>query len=96
MNSERLAQEARRNAWQLVASPDGREGSLQIHQDAEIRLAALDAGGALDLSLPAARHAWLQTLRGQVQLNHQMLSAGDGAAISEEQLLSVCTAMLLK
>lgn len=81
--------EARRNVWQLVASPDGREGSLQIHQDAEIRLAAIDAGGALELSLPAARHAWLQTLRGQVQLNHQLLSAGDGAAISEEGLLSV-------
>lgn len=81
--------EARRNRWQLTASPDGRDGSLQIYQDAEIRMATLDAGEALNFSLAAGRHAWLQTLRGQVQLNRQRLSAGDGAAISEEPALSV-------
>jgi redox-sensitive bicupin YhaK (pirin superfamily) len=79
----------RRGMWQLAASPDGRDGSLAIRQDAEIYLAELAPGQALDFGLKSGRHAWLQTLRGEVRLNGQSLAAGDGAAISEESSLSV-------
>ena len=79
----------RQRKWQLTASPDGRDGSLVIRQDAEIYLATLEHGEDLSFSLPAGRHAWLQVLRGGVQLNGQPLQEGDGVAISEEPALSV-------
>lgn len=74
----------RQNQWQLVASPDGSQGSLPIQQDARILLANLDAGKGLSRDIPAGRHAWLQVLRGRVQLDDTTLSAGDGVAISNE------------
>lgn len=79
----------RQGRWQLTASPDGRDGALAIHQDAEIYLADLSPGETLDYSLPGGRHAWLQALRGEVQVNGQSLAAGDGAAVSDEPSLSV-------
>jgi redox-sensitive bicupin YhaK (pirin superfamily) len=68
--------------FRLVASPDGSEGSLSIHQDARLYLATLDQGRNLQHVLSANRHGWLQVLRGAVDLNGEPLSAGDGAAIS--------------
>ncbi|MCR9293042.1 MAG: pirin family protein [bacterium] len=74
----------RDNRLQLVASPDGADGSLKIHQDARIYLANLQDSQQLDLPLDAKRAAWLQVLRGSVALNEHDLFAGDGAAIREE------------
>lgn len=73
----------------LVASPDGRDGSLTIHQDAALYLATLDGGAALDHALAPGRHAWVQVLRGAIALNGQPMSAGDGAAVSEEDRLEL-------
>jgi redox-sensitive bicupin YhaK (pirin superfamily) len=84
--------EEKQNRWRVVASRDAREGSLTIHQDAELHLAQLDAGRTLDYVLRPGRHAWLQTLRGTVTLNGQTLQTGDGAAISEETTLLVVAA----
>lgn len=81
--------EARRGAWQVVASPDGRDGSLRIHQDASILLADLDADAALSRPIGPGRHAWLQVLRGSVELEGKALEAGDGAAISDEPSLAL-------
>ena len=77
----------RRDRWQVVASADGREGSLAIRQDATVALADLDAGRSLAYDLAPGRHAWLQVLRGAVGLNGQALESGDGAAISGESAL---------
>lgn len=77
----------RRNRLQLVASPDGAEGSLTIHQDARIYLADLDADRELTLDLKPGRHAWLQVLRGAVELNGVRMETSDGAAVSEEAAL---------
>ena len=79
----------RRNRFQLVASPDQAEGSLLIHQDARIYLAELTSGAELQHALLKNRHAWLQVLQGSVQLNRHPMTAGDGAAASEEQGLTV-------
>jgi quercetin 2,3-dioxygenase len=74
--------------WQMVASPDGADGSLKIQQDARIYLATADAGGELNFALPDGRHAWLQVLRGAVEVGGHSLTAGDAtAASSEAQLL---------
>jgi quercetin 2,3-dioxygenase len=81
--------EQRRNRWQLVASPDGREGSLKIHQDARLHLASLTDAQELRHELAKGRHAWLQVLTGEVLVNGAKLTAGDGAAVTDENLLSV-------
>jgi redox-sensitive bicupin YhaK (pirin superfamily) len=79
----------RRNAWRLAASPDGRDGSLLIHQDAELYLGALDAGRELRHGLRPGRHAWLQVVRGAVEVGGRTLTAGDGAAFSDEPEVAV-------
>jgi redox-sensitive bicupin YhaK (pirin superfamily) len=79
----------RRNALRLVASPDGRDDSLTIRQDARLYLATLEEGRGVSHALLPGRHAWLQVLRGGVSLGGQVLSAGDGAAVSEEAALEI-------
>jgi quercetin 2,3-dioxygenase len=79
----------RRNRLRLVASPDGRDGALTIRQDARLFLASLDGGEGVSHPLAPGRHAWLQVLRGDVALNGRPLSAGDGAAISDETPLAI-------
>jgi redox-sensitive bicupin YhaK (pirin superfamily) len=79
----------RRGRWRVVASPDGRDGSLTIRQDASLHLATLAAGGSLEYALRPGRHAWLQVLRGSVTANGPELAAGDAAAVSAEPALSV-------
>ncbi len=77
------------NALRVVASPDGRDGSLSIHQDASIFLSKLDSGHSIRHTNPSGRHAWLQVLRGSVTLNSDTLETSDGAAISDETELNI-------
>jgi redox-sensitive bicupin YhaK (pirin superfamily) len=81
--------EERRGRLRLVASPDGADGSLTIRQDARILLGTLEDGEQLSHELRQDRHAWLQVLRGAVDLSGLSLGAGDGAAVSEEPGLSI-------
>ncbi len=81
--------EARKGKWQVVASPDGAEGSLTIQQDARIFLANMNAGESLAYRIEKERHAWLQILRGTVRLGEDELIAGDAAAISDEASFEV-------
>ena len=81
----------RRDRWQLVASPNGDDGSLRIHQDARIFLGDLSTGTSLHYELRPERHAWLQVLRGELTLNGQRLETSDGVAISEETKLDLTT-----
>lgn len=73
----------RLNRLRLVASRDGREGSLDIHQDAELWVVNLEAGQAVTHPLREGRHAWIQVAKGGVTVNGQALSQGDGAALSD-------------
>lgn len=79
----------RQNRLRLVASPDGAEGSTVIHQDARVYATLLAQGRALEHTLAAARHAWIQVARGEVEVNGTRLAAGDGAALSDERLLKI-------
>jgi redox-sensitive bicupin YhaK (pirin superfamily) len=80
----------RRGRLRLVASPQGRDGSLTVHQDVDVYLASLDAGQTVRHELRPGRHAWVQVLRGGGgALNGLPLSAGDGAAVSEEAALEI-------
>jgi redox-sensitive bicupin YhaK (pirin superfamily) len=79
----------RHNRLRLVAAQDAADGSLLIHQDARVYLAKLDAGKQVRHELAPSRHAWLQVLRGAVALNGQEMTAGDGAAVSDETSLAI-------
>ncbi len=73
----------------LVASPDGREGSVTVHLDASVYASVLDQGASLSHALASGRKAWLQVARGNLELNGQPLGTGDGAAIRDEAKLTV-------
>ena len=72
-----------------IATPDGRDGSLRIHQDAAVSVLRLGDGDAHTWKLEPERHAWLQLARGDVALGDAVLHAGDGAAVSGERALSL-------
>jgi hypothetical protein len=73
----------------LVASPDGGDGSVTIHQDAFIYATKLERAGRVTHTLAPGRHAYVQVARGSIDLNGTQLSAGDGAAIDHEHDLSL-------
>jgi redox-sensitive bicupin YhaK (pirin superfamily) len=81
--------EQRRNQWRLVVSPDGRYGSVSIHQDASLHATLLSPGATLTHALAPDRHAWLQVARGALTVNGTVLAEGDGAAVSGESKLDV-------
>jgi len=84
--------EEKRNRLRLIASRDGREGSTTINQDASVYASLLDSGKTLELPLQAGRHAWVQLVRGELDLNGTKLTKGDGAAISSESKLQLTSA----
>ena len=73
----------------LVASPDGRDGSVKIRQDNELYATVLGPGEVVKHELQPDRHAYVQVARGSVALNGKKLETGDGAAISGEQALEL-------
>lgn len=73
----------------LIASRDGSEGSVTIHQDARIYAGKLGPGVSIKQPLSRQRHAWVHVARGEVDLNGHGLKTGDGAAISEEDRLQL-------
>jgi len=73
----------------LVASGDGRDGSIRMNQDADLWLACLGPGDVVTHSLQAGRHAWLHVAEGEVEINGQRLADGDGAAVSNETGIDV-------
>lgn len=72
----------------LVASKTGRDNSITIHQDADMYIGKLNPGEEVRHALRPERHAWVQVAEGEVTLNGQKLNAGDGAAVSREELLA--------
>ncbi len=73
----------------LVASHDGRDGSLTIHQDADLYTTTLRDGASVSFDFRPNRYGWLQVARGSVSLNGQALVAGDGAAIEKESKVTI-------
>lgn len=75
----------RQDRLRLVASRDGRDGSVTVHQDVALHAGLLDAGARVEHPLAAGRHAWVHVATGKVRLGEQVLEAGDGVAVSNEQ-----------
>ena len=74
---------SRRDAWRVVASPDGRDGSLQLDEDAVVSSVILEPGQHLVWPLEERRGVWLQLVSGRVRFGEFEFSAGDAVAISE-------------
>jgi redox-sensitive bicupin YhaK (pirin superfamily) len=79
----------KRGQLRLVVSPDGRDGSLRIHQDVALFASVLSAGETVAHQLAAGRKAWVQLARGEITVNGEALSAGDGAAITENDSVEI-------
>jgi len=84
-DQKHFSSEDKRGKLRLVASPDGRDGSVKIRQDNELYAAVLAQGESVKHALQADRHAYVQVARGSVTLNGKQLETGDGAAISAEK-----------
>ncbi len=84
-----FAPEDKQGKLRLVASPDGRDGSVTIHQDANLYIAALSNGETVNHAIAEARVVWIQVAKGAIKLNGETLMAGDGAAIKRESAISI-------
>ncbi len=84
-----FSEDERRGRLRLIASEDGRDASVTIHQDARLHAAILDAGAVVEHTLGANRYAWLQVAGGAVRLNEFDLRQGDGAAVQDETDLQI-------
>ena len=80
-----FSEQDKRGRLRLVASPDGADGSVSIHQDARVYATVLDGADEIVHALADGRRAYLHVARGSVELNGQRLSAGDGARIEGER-----------
>ena len=76
--------EEKRGKLRLIASADGRDGSVTIHQNVNLYATLLEAGEEIVHRIPSGRHVWLQVARGKVLVNGQQLAQGDGATLSSE------------
>tara|TARA_R110002096_G_scaffold105174_1_gene231648 strand:- start:403 stop:1101 length:699 start_codon:yes stop_codon:yes gene_type:complete len=77
----------------LIGDRHGADGAVTIHQDMRLYVANLEAGQNASYDIAPGRHAWLQVVRGVVELEGDELRAGDGAAISNEPGIRLTTAV---
>lgn len=84
-----FAPEDKQNQWCLVASRDGRDGSLTIHQDVNLYSANLDQLETLEIDLDVKRNGFLQIARGAVEIDGEHLVAGDALAIQGHDSITV-------
>ncbi|HKT47842.1 MAG TPA: pirin family protein [Candidatus Acidoferrales bacterium] len=88
-DQKNFSEEERRGKLRLLASPDGKNGSVKIRQDNSLYATILESGQSVKHELRPERHAYVQVARGSVKLNGKELSEGDGAAISDEKTLEL-------
>jgi quercetin 2,3-dioxygenase len=84
-----FATDEKRDQLRLIASRDGRQGSLQVHQDADLYASVLSSGTGLMHTFATGRRGWVQIVNGSVQVNGEALCTGDGAAIEDVTELSL-------
>jgi redox-sensitive bicupin YhaK (pirin superfamily) len=88
-DQRRFDRSAARAGWALLASRDGRDGSIALRQDAELHVSVLGTDERRAFELAPGRHAWVQLARGSATVNGHALSAGDGARVSDESRLEI-------
>jgi len=86
---KRFAENERRGQLRVVASRDGRDGSVTVHQDVAIHAGLLDAGERAQVEIAPGRRVWVQVVRGEVEVLGERLREGDGAAVENERRIAV-------
>ncbi len=79
----------KRGKLRLVASRDGRDGSVTVHQDVDLYASLLSEGDKVGFELKPGRNAWIQVARGQVKVNGALLKEGDGASLTQESKIAL-------
>ena len=82
-----FADDEKKGRLRVIASRDGRDGSVRMHQDVDLYAALLRPGEEVAAALDAERHAWVQVARGEIAVNGKHLESGDGAAVDKETRL---------
>jgi len=82
---KRFDEASKRGQWRLIASGDGRDGSVRIHQDADLFVTRLEAGEPLSREVAAGRRAYVHVIRGDARVNGTPLSAGDAMKFQDER-----------
>ncbi|MEO7152570.1 MAG: pirin family protein [Burkholderiaceae bacterium] len=80
---------SKRGQLRLVASPDGRDGSVTIHADASVRAGLVDGAERIDRQLDPTRKTWVHLVRGAAKVNGEALEAGDALALEGEPALEI-------
>lgn len=73
----------------LAVSHDGRDGSIAIHQDADLYISKLQAGRSVEFPLRPERGAWIQMVKGSLNINGTVIKSGDGLSAVDEPLLKI-------
>jgi quercetin 2,3-dioxygenase len=81
--------EEKRGQLRLIASHDGRDGSVTVHQDLNLYATVLGEGEKVTHEIESDRHLWVQVARGSASVNGEVLKAGDAAAIAGEPMLEL-------
>ena len=76
---------SKRGRLRLVASPDGQDGSVTIHQDARLYATVLDGADRVALAIAPGRRAYVHVARGTVTANGERLEAGDALKVVDSQ-----------
>jgi len=85
----RYARQDKLNQLKLVGSRDGRDGSVTIHQDVNLFASILETGESISLKLQAERKVFVQVVSGDIVVNGEQLSAGDGAQLENERAVDI-------
>jgi quercetin 2,3-dioxygenase len=88
-DQKNFSEAEKRGRLRLVGSSDGRDGSIVIHQDAEIYASLLASGEGVAHVLRPGRRGWVQVVRGAVEVNGAAVSAGDGVAVKDEPSVAI-------
>jgi len=86
---KRFDDASKRGQWRLIASRDGREGSVRIHQDARLYVTRLEAGESISHELASGRRAYVHVIRGDARVNEQPLTTGDALKVENEREVRV-------
>jgi redox-sensitive bicupin YhaK (pirin superfamily) len=84
-----FSEDERRGKLKLIASPDGAEGSVRVHQDVTLFASILGAGERVERTMDANRYAWIQVARGSITVNDKIAEQGDGAIVMGESSLQI-------
>ena len=84
-----FSEDERRGRLRLIASEDGRDGSVLVHQDVSLLASVLPAGQEVEHTMDQARYAWIQVARGSIDVNGESADHGDGVVVVGESSLRI-------